>query len=73
MPSVLRNARTHRGNWQGRLRAIRVPALRGRRQVHGMEEHLGHAPAIDYLVTRDEVDAKRIGCYGHSMGSTIRG
>ena len=26
--------------------------------------------AIDYLVTRDEVDAKRIGCYGHSMGST---
>lgn len=26
--------------------------------------------AIDYLVSRDEVDANRIGCYGHSMGST---
>ena len=26
--------------------------------------------AIDYLVTRDEVDAKHLGCYGHSMGST---
>jgi dienelactone hydrolase len=26
--------------------------------------------AIDYLVTRDEVDTNRIGCYGHSMGST---
>ena len=26
--------------------------------------------AVDYLVTRPEVHAKRIGCYGHSMGST---
>ena len=26
--------------------------------------------AIDYLVSRPEVNAKRIGCYGHSMGST---
>lgn len=26
--------------------------------------------AIDYLVSRDEVDGKNIGCYGHSMGST---
>jgi dienelactone hydrolase len=26
--------------------------------------------AIDYLVSRPEVDADRIGCYGHSMGST---
>ena len=26
--------------------------------------------AIDYLVSRDEVDAERLGCYGHSMGST---
>ena len=26
--------------------------------------------AVDYLVSRPEVDAARIGCYGHSMGST---
>jgi len=26
--------------------------------------------AIDFLVSRAEVDADRIGCYGHSMGST---
>jgi dienelactone hydrolase len=26
--------------------------------------------AVDYLCARDEVDANRIGCYGHSMGST---
>jgi dienelactone hydrolase len=26
--------------------------------------------AVDYLQTRDEVIAERIGCYGHSMGST---
>lgn len=26
--------------------------------------------AIDYLAGRPEVNAKRIGCYGHSMGST---
>ncbi len=26
--------------------------------------------AIDFLVSRPEVDAKNIGCYGHSMGST---
>jgi dienelactone hydrolase len=26
--------------------------------------------AVDYLVSRPEVDAQRIGCYGHSMGST---
>ena len=26
--------------------------------------------AIDFLVSRPEVDAERIGCYGHSMGST---
>ena len=26
--------------------------------------------AIDYLVSRPEVKADRIGCYGHSMGST---
>lgn len=26
--------------------------------------------AVDYVVTRPEVDAERIGCYGHSMGST---
>lgn len=26
--------------------------------------------AIDYLAERPEVDAKRLGCYGHSMGST---
>ena len=25
---------------------------------------------IDYLVSRPEVDAERLGCYGHSMGST---
>lgn len=27
--------------------------------------------AIDYLCSRDEVDSNRIGCYGHSMGSTF--
>lgn len=27
--------------------------------------------AIDYLVTRSEVKADRLGCYGHSMGSTF--
>lgn len=26
--------------------------------------------AVDYLCQREEVDAERIGCYGHSMGST---
>lgn len=26
--------------------------------------------AVDYLVARPEVDAERLGCYGHSMGST---
>lgn len=26
--------------------------------------------AIDFLISRPEVDADRIGCYGHSMGST---
>ena len=26
--------------------------------------------AIDFLVTRPEIDKERIGCYGHSMGST---
>jgi dienelactone hydrolase len=26
--------------------------------------------AVDYLVSRPEVDADRLGCYGHSMGST---
>src|SRR5690606_20839313 len=26
--------------------------------------------AIDFLVSRPEVDAEAIGCYGHSMGST---
>jgi dienelactone hydrolase len=26
--------------------------------------------AVDYLVTRPEVNADRLGCYGHSMGST---
>ena len=26
--------------------------------------------AVDYLVSRPDVDAARIGCYGHSMGST---
>ena len=26
--------------------------------------------AVDFLVSRPEVDADRIGCYGHSMGST---
>lgn len=26
--------------------------------------------AIDFLVSRPEVDAQRLGCYGHSMGST---
>lgn len=26
--------------------------------------------AVDYLVSRDEVNGDRIGCYGHSMGST---
>ena len=26
--------------------------------------------AVDYLATRPEVDSERIGCYGHSMGST---
>jgi dienelactone hydrolase len=26
--------------------------------------------AVDYLMTRPEVDSARIGCYGHSMGST---
>lgn len=26
--------------------------------------------AVDFLVTRAEVDAERLGCYGHSMGST---
>ena len=27
--------------------------------------------AIDYLCTRPDVDSRRIGCYGHSMGSTF--
>ncbi len=26
--------------------------------------------AVDYLCSRDEVQSERIGCYGHSMGST---
>lgn len=26
--------------------------------------------AVDFLVSRDEVDSQNIGCYGHSMGST---
>ena len=26
--------------------------------------------AVDYLASREEVDAERLGCYGHSMGST---
>ena len=26
--------------------------------------------AVDYLASRPEVDAERMGCYGHSMGST---
>jgi dienelactone hydrolase len=26
--------------------------------------------AVDYLVSRPEVDVQRLGCYGHSMGST---
>lgn len=26
--------------------------------------------AVDYLASRSEVDSKRMGCYGHSMGST---
>lgn len=26
--------------------------------------------AVDYLVSRPEVDTERLGCYGHSMGST---
>ena len=26
--------------------------------------------AVDYLVSRPEVNAERLGCYGHSMGST---
>ena len=26
--------------------------------------------AVDYLASRPEVDTKRLGCYGHSMGST---
>lgn len=26
--------------------------------------------AVDYLASRPEVDAERLGCYGHSMGST---
>lgn len=26
--------------------------------------------AVDYLASRPEVDAQRLGCYGHSMGST---
>jgi dienelactone hydrolase len=26
--------------------------------------------AVDYLVSREEVDTERLGCYGHSMGST---
>lgn len=26
--------------------------------------------AVDYLISRPEVQAERIGCYGHSMGST---
>lgn len=26
--------------------------------------------AIDYLVTRPEVKGDKLGCYGHSMGST---
>lgn len=27
--------------------------------------------AVDYLASRPEVDAERLGCYGHSMGSTF--
>jgi dienelactone hydrolase len=27
--------------------------------------------AVDYLTSRPEVDGRRIGCYGHSMGSTF--
>jgi dienelactone hydrolase len=27
--------------------------------------------AVDYLCSRSEVDAERIGCYGHSMGATF--
>lgn len=27
--------------------------------------------AVDYLVSRPEVQAERLGCYGHSMGSTF--
>ena len=27
--------------------------------------------AVDFLISRDEVQAERLGCYGHSMGSTF--
>ena len=26
--------------------------------------------AVDFIVSRPEVDSERLGCYGHSMGST---
>ena len=38
--------------------------------VHGLEKYFGIRRAVDYLVSRPEVKADRLGCYGRSMGST---
>ena len=35
-----------------------------------MENILDMRRAIDYLSARPEVDPERLGCFGHSMGST---
>ena len=32
---------------------------------------LDNRRAVDYLCSRSDVDASRIGCYGHSLGSTF--
>ena len=53
------------------LRAVRVPPLRRRRQVHGLEEHPRHAPGDRLpVLAAGGAGQDRIGCYGHSMGST---
>ena len=54
------------GNWE-RAEFTRY-VLQGRSMA--WKNILDMRRAVDYLVTRPEVKADRIGCYGHSMGST---
>ena len=63
--------RNHRGKLNGRnlehyLFAMQV--VEGR--CLAWKNILDMRRAVDYLSSRPEVDAHRLGCYGHSMGST---